>query len=112
MTTKLTIEIAVIHCNLTLVAKYAFSQALSHLEIRLAGSEGDSTTGYDCLMTHLKIMLQQQELRKINDRRAPWVSKYGAPMRTKYRLRIENLSTGVGWQVGCMLISLCRVDVC
>jgi len=31
-------------------------------------------------------------------RRAPWVSKYGAPMRTKYRLRIENLSTGVGWQ--------------
>ena len=37
MTTKLTIEIAVIHCDLTLVAKYAFSQALSHLEIRLAG---------------------------------------------------------------------------
>ena len=44
MTTKLTIEIAVIHCDLTLVAKYAFSQALSHLEIRLAGSEGDSKT--------------------------------------------------------------------
>ena len=45
MTTKLTIEIAVIHCDLTLVAKYAFSQALSHLEIRLAGSKGDSKTG-------------------------------------------------------------------
>ena len=77
------------------------------------GPRGPESSGrYDCLMTHLKIMLQKQELRKINDRRAPWVSKYGAPMRTKYRLRIENLSTGVGWQVGRMLISLCRVDVC
>ena len=45
MTTKLTIKIAVFRCDLTLVAKYVFSQALSHLEIRLAGSEGDSTTG-------------------------------------------------------------------
>jgi len=31
-------------------------------------------------------------------RRAPWVSKYGAPIRTKYRLRVENLSTRVSWQ--------------
>ena len=44
MTTKLTIKIAVFRCDLTLVAKYVFSQALSHLEIRLAGSERDSTT--------------------------------------------------------------------
>ena len=45
MTTKRTIKIAVFRCDLTLVAKYVFSQALSHLEIRLAGSEGDSKTG-------------------------------------------------------------------
>ena len=34
--------------NFTLVSEYAFSQAPSHLETRLAGSEGDSTTG--CIM--------------------------------------------------------------
>ena len=45
MTTKLTIKIAVFRYDLTLVAKYVFSQALSHLKIRLAGSEGDFTTG-------------------------------------------------------------------
>ena len=45
MTTKLTIKSAVFRCDLTLVAKYACLQALSHLEIRLAGSEGNSTTG-------------------------------------------------------------------
>ena len=45
MTNKLTIKIAVFRCDLTLVAKYAFSQALSHLEIRLPGSKWDSTTG-------------------------------------------------------------------
>ena len=50
MTTKLTIKSAVFRCDLTLVAKYAFLQALSHLEIRLVGSEGDSTTGTLCIL--------------------------------------------------------------
>ena len=34
LTIKLTIKIAVFRCDLTLVAKYAFLQALSHFEIR------------------------------------------------------------------------------
>jgi len=33
-----------------------------------------------------------------DDRRAPWVSKYGAPVRTNYKLRIENLSSRISWQ--------------
>lgn len=33
-----------------------------------------------------------------DDRRAPWVNKYGAPQRTNHRLRIENLSSRVSWQ--------------
>merc|ERR1719186_2373713 len=31
-------------------------------------------------------------------RRAPWVAKYGAPQRTKYKLRVKNLSSRVSWQ--------------
>jgi len=31
-------------------------------------------------------------------RRAPWVGKYGAPVRTRYRLRVENLSSRLSWQ--------------
>jgi len=31
-------------------------------------------------------------------RRAPWVSKYGAPQRTKYRLKVLNLSSRISWQ--------------
>ena len=31
------------------------------------------------------------------------MSKYGAPIRTKYRLRVENLSTRVSWQVSLPL---------
>ena len=59
MTTKLTIKIAVFRCDLTLVAKYAFSQALSHLEIRLALSEADSTTGpIDARSTRLNCIVQ------------------------------------------------------
>jgi len=30
--------------------------------------------------------------------RAAWTGKYGPPVRTKFRLRVENLSSGVGWQ--------------
>jgi len=33
-----------------------------------------------------------------DDRRAPWVNKYGAPQRTNYRLKIENLSSRCSWQ--------------
>ena len=44
MTTKLTIKIAVFRCDLTLVAKYVFSQAPSNLKNRLAGSRGDFRT--------------------------------------------------------------------
>jgi len=33
-----------------------------------------------------------------DDRRAPWVNKYGAPQRTNHRLKIENLSSRVSWQ--------------
>ena len=44
------------------------------------------------------------------DRRAPWVSKYGAPIRTKYRLRVENLSTRVSWQVSLPLLEKLQVD--
>ena len=32
------------------------------------------------------------------ERRAPWVSKYGAPVRTKYALKVYNLSRAVSWQ--------------
>jgi len=31
-------------------------------------------------------------------RRAPWVAKYGAPQRTKYRLKVLNLSSRISWQ--------------
>ena len=31
-------------------------------------------------------------------RRAPWVAKYGAPERTKYKLRVTNLSSRISWQ--------------
>ena len=33
------------------------------------------------------------------DSKAPWLDKYGPPMRTNYRVTIENLSTRVSWQV-------------
>jgi len=35
---------------------------------------------------------------KKGDRRAPWVSKYGAPSRTKFGLKVFNLSSRVSWQ--------------
>ena len=35
---------------------------------------------------------------KKGERRAPWVSKYGAPTRTKYALKVFNLSSRVSWQ--------------
>ena len=31
--------------------------------------------------------------------RASWIDKYGPPVRTSYRLIVENLSTRVSWQV-------------
>jgi len=31
-------------------------------------------------------------------RRAPWVAKYGAPQRTKFRLKVLNLSSRISWQ--------------
>jgi len=31
-------------------------------------------------------------------RRAPWVAKYGAPQRTKYKLKVLNLSSRISWQ--------------
>eukprot|EP00092_Neocalanus_flemingeri_P012052 GFUD01012993.1.p1 GENE.GFUD01012993.1~~GFUD01012993.1.p1 ORF type:complete len:340 (+),score=109.98 GFUD01012993.1:39-1058(+) len=31
-------------------------------------------------------------------RRAPWVAKYGAPQRTKYRMKVQNLSSRISWQ--------------
>merc|ERR1719208_724026 len=36
--------------------------------------------------------------RSRRDSRAPWLDKYGPPMRTNYRVTIENLSTRVSWQ--------------
>lgn len=33
--------------------------------------------------------------------RASWVNRYGAPLRSKYRLIVQNLSTKVSWQVSC-----------
>ena len=65
MITKLANKFAVFYCDLTLVAKYAFSQAPSHLEIRLASSEGDSATGSSHSLLSLlsflfvRILLQQ-----------------------------------------------------
>ena len=35
---------------------------------------------------------------KRGDRRAPWVSKYGAPTRTRHALKVLNLSTRISWQ--------------
>ena len=32
------------------------------------------------------------------ERRAPWVSKYGAPTRTKHALKVVNLSSAISWQ--------------
>ena len=31
-------------------------------------------------------------------RRAPWVAKYGAPQRTKYKMKVLNLSSRISWQ--------------
>jgi len=31
-------------------------------------------------------------------RRAPWVSKYGPPQRTRYRIKVTNLSSRISWQ--------------
>merc|ERR1711935_873173 len=31
-------------------------------------------------------------------RRAPWVNKYGAPTRTRYGLKVENISSRLSWQ--------------
>jgi len=36
--------------------------------------------------------------RRRRDSKAPWLDKYGPPMRTNYRVTIENLSTRVSWQ--------------
>jgi len=36
--------------------------------------------------------------RRNGSSRAPWLDKYGPPMRTKYRVIVENLSTRVSWQ--------------
>jgi len=35
---------------------------------------------------------------KKGERRAPWVSKYGAPSRSKYALKVFNLSSRISWQ--------------
>ena len=39
------------------------------------------------------------------DSKAPWLDKYGPPMRTNYRVTIENLSTRVSWQVSIETLS-------
>ena len=39
------------------------------------------------------------------DSKAPWLDKYGPPMRTNYRVTIENLSTRVSWQVSMETLS-------
>ena len=45
------------------------------------------------------------------DSKAPWLDKYGPPMRTNYRVTIENLSTRVSWQVSSTLSDVTREGV-
>merc|ERR1711915_1026311 len=45
-----------------------------------------------------KINLEFAKGPKKGDRRAPWVSKYGPPIRTKYVLEVHNLSSRISWQ--------------
>jgi len=45
-----------------------------------------------------KINVEFAKGPKKGDRRAPWVSKYGAPIRTKYVLEVHNLSSRISWQ--------------
>ena len=49
------------------------------------------------LMLMLYSVLHVQGPRR-GERRAPWVSKYGAPTRTKYALKVLNLSSRISWQ--------------
>ena len=45
-----------------------------------------------------RINLELAKGPRKGERRAPWVSKYGAPVRTKHALIVQNLSTRVSWQ--------------
>lgn len=45
-----------------------------------------------------RIVVELAKGPKKGERRAPWVSKYGAPSRTKFVIRILNLSSRVSWQ--------------
>ena len=68
MTIKLAIKFAVFCRALTLVAKYAFLQAPSHLEIWLVGSRGDCRSR---LPTTVNVFLSIQR---------PPSAAYGAPV--------------------------------
>ena len=45
-----------------------------------------------------KVTLEFAKGPRKGERRAPWVSKYGAPTRTKYGLKVFNLSSRISWQ--------------
>jgi len=45
-----------------------------------------------------RIVVELAKGPKKGERRAPWVSKYGAPSRTKYVIKVTNLSSRVSWQ--------------
>ena len=45
-----------------------------------------------------RITLEFAKGPKKGERRAPWVSKYGAPSRSKYGIKVFNLSSRISWQ--------------
>lgn len=45
-----------------------------------------------------RITLEFAKGPKKGERRAPWVSKYGAPSRSKYGINVFNLSSRISWQ--------------
>jgi len=60
--------------------------------------DGRSFLGERIIVELARGTRRERSADRRHGRRAPWLDKYGAPERTKYRVTVENLSTRVSWQ--------------
>jgi len=74
--------------------KYGFVDFCSYRDADRAVRklDGEKLNGYRIPVEHGK------GIKSTSGKRATWTTKYGTPKRTKYRLRVENLSSSIGWQ--------------
>merc|ERR1711915_128911 len=75
--------------------KYGFAEFDS---FRLAEDAVMDMDGKKLKGSRVSVQLAKGVRSGKESRRAPWVAKYGAPERTKYRLKVFNLSSRISWQ--------------